>query len=56
MNIVGSQDCSLTALRFAAGIKERAVFRGVDRRGHVSERNLYKDSVGTILQRAVTRA
>jgi integrase len=51
--------CPVRALRVwirEAAIKEGAVFRGVDRHGRLSERGLYKDSVGTILKRAVARA
>ncbi len=51
--------CPVRALRVwirEAAIKEGAVFRAVDRHGRLSERGLYKDSVGTILKRAVARA
>jgi integrase len=51
--------CPVQALRAwirAAGIKDGAVFRGVDRHGRVAERGLFKDSVGPILKRAAKRA
>ena len=51
--------CPVRALRVwirESAIKEGAVFRGVDRHGRLSECGLHKDSVGTILKRAVARA
>ena len=53
------ETCPVRALRAwltAAGIKEGAVFRRVNRYGQIGKRALYRDSIGTILKRAVRRA
>lgn len=53
------ETCPMRALRAwltAAGFEEGAVFRRVNRHGQVGKRALYRDSIGTILKRAVKRA
>lgn len=40
----------------AASITNGAVFRGVNRHGHVCPGGLHPDSIGTILKRAAVRA
>jgi site-specific recombinase XerD len=40
----------------AIGIKDGAVFRGIDRHGHISKSGLHPDSIGTIVKRAAARA
>ena len=51
--------CPVSALRQwleAAGIVEGALFREVDRHGTVGELGIHRDSIGSILKRAVARA
>lgn len=53
------ESCPVLALRAwlaAAGIREGAVFRGVDRHGRVSIHGLNADSIAPILKRAAARA
>ena len=55
----GSGTCPVRALNAwvtAAGIGQGALFRGVDRHGHVSSLRLHKDSVGLIVKRAAEAA
>jgi len=40
----------------AAQIKEGALFRRIDRNGHLNERALHKDSIGLVVKRAVVAA
>ena len=47
---------ALNAWKTAAGISEGALFRGVDRHGHVGSLRLHKDSVGLIVKRAAEAA
>jgi integrase len=47
---------TLQAWKNAAGIAEGALFRGVDRHGHVGPARLHKDSVGLIVKRAAEAA
>ena len=47
---------ALNAWKTAAGISEGALFRGVDRHGHVGSLRLHKDSVGLIVKRAAQAA
>lgn len=54
-----AQTCPVRALRAwltAAGMKEGAVFRSVNRHGQIAKRGLYRDSIGPILKRAAKRA
>ena len=47
---------ALTAWKTAAGIAEGALFRGVDRHGHLGSVRLHKDSVGLVVKRAAEAA
>src|SRR3954453_7751559 len=47
---------SLAAWKTAAGISEGALFRGVDRHGHVGTIRLHKDSVGLVIKRVAEAA
>ncbi len=47
---------ALTAWKNTAGFSEGALFRGVDRHGHVGSVRLHKDSVGLIVKRAAEAA
>jgi integrase len=47
---------ALQAWKTATGISEGALFRGIDRHGHVGMTRLHKDSVGLIVKRAVEAA
>lgn len=47
---------SLLAWKTEAKIEQGALFRGVDRHGHVSSTGLHKDSVGLIVKRAAEAA
>src|SRR4051794_40678799 len=47
---------ALNAWKTAAAISEGALFRGVDRHGHVGSIRLHKDSVGLIVKRAAEAA
>jgi integrase len=51
--------CPIKALRQwlkAANVKEGAVFRGVDRHGHVASTGLHRDSIAAIFKSAAARA
>ncbi len=53
------ESCPVRALRAwleAAGIREGAVFRAVDRHGKMAMRGLHRDSIGTIFKRSGVRA
>jgi integrase len=53
------ETCPINALRewlAAAKITEGAVFRGVDRHGHVAANGLHRDSIAAILKTAAARA
>jgi site-specific recombinase XerD len=47
---------AFTTWKTAAGIAEGALFRGVDRHGHVGTVRLHKDSVGLVVKRAAEAA
>jgi integrase len=47
---------ALTAWKTAARISEGALFRGVDRHGHVGTVRLHKDSIGLVVKRAAEAA
>jgi integrase len=47
---------ALNAWKAAAGISDGALFRGVDRHGHLGSGRLHKDSVGLIVKRAAEAA
>ncbi len=53
------ETCPVRACRewiAAAGLTDGALFRRIDRHGHVNERALHKDSIGAIVKRAAVRA
>jgi integrase len=47
---------ALQAWKTKAGILEGALFRGIDRHGHLGAARLHKDSVGLIVKRAAEAA